>query len=83
MDLGTIVQTSVHFLQTHQLLSLVGGIALLVWAVKKPMDFAKFAIFVLILAVILYFLSLIGDSTSTGMRFKNDAGKRTEKALVE
>jgi hypothetical protein len=52
---------------------------LIIVATAKPKDIYKFIVFAVIMGVVLYILSQLGDSTSTGLQQKDKMIYQTRK----
>ena len=81
MELADLITLIVSFFHAHKLIVALILVVLGAWAIKKPKDFLKFIIFIMILVVVLYIVSLLGKSTFTGVQYKDDVKTKTEESI--
>ena len=74
----SIVQFAVSFYHEYSIVVIVVGVILLVIAYNKPKESFKFAIFLVIMACVIYAIDLFGDSVDIGTKNKDQMIQKTK-----
>ena len=74
-----IVSYSVNFYHSYPAVVIVVAVILLIIAYKKPKESFKFAIFLVIMACVLYAVGLFSKSLETGKENKDQMIEKTKR----
>lgn len=81
MNMERLIDQAMVFLQRH---SLIGAVLLLIALVaifKKPKEFFKLAILVVVIGVAMYFITLAGDTMFSGVEKKDKMVTQTREKM--
>jgi len=73
-----IVAHAINFYHSYPVVVIVVAVILLIVAYNKPKESFKFAIFLVIMACVLYAVGLFGKSIETGKENKNQMIEKTK-----
>ena len=79
MDFERLLNSGIYFFKSNPIVAFALVIGLIIVATAKPKDIYKFIVFAVIMGVVLYILSQLGDSTSTGLQQKDKMINQTRK----
>ena len=79
MDFERLLNTGINFLQNHPIAVIVLVVGLVIVSTAKPKDIYKFLVFAVIMGVVFYIISQLGESTSTGLDKKDEMIQQTRK----
>ena len=68
-----------NFLQNHPIETIIQVVGLVIVSTAKPKDMYKFLVFAVIMGVILYIISHLGDTASTGLEQKDKMIHQSKK----
>lgn len=74
----SIVQFAVSFYHEYSIVVIVVGVILLIIAYNKPKESFKFAIFLVIMACVIYAVDLFGESVDVGKQNKDQMIQKTK-----
>lgn len=83
MDINYYVSLAISFLSTNRIVALVIGLALLLFIWKKPGAAIRFAIFVAIVAVVFYLISLLGGAMFEGADYSENIHTKSMNQLEQ
>ncbi len=81
MNIDYYFSLAVNFLYTNKIVALIILVVLILFIWKKPGEAFKFGIFVGVMAVIFYFISLMGGTMTDGSGDKKHMSTKSEQAL--
>ncbi len=73
-----LIAYAVNFYHEYSIVVIVVAVILLIVAYNKPKESFKFAIFLVIMACVLYAVGLFGKSVETGKENKNQMVEKTK-----
>ncbi len=76
-----LISYFVSFYHEYSIVVIVIGVILLIVAYNKPKESFKFAIFLVIMACVLYAVGLFGDSIGLGQKNKSEAVNKTRQLI--
>ena len=79
MDFERFFNLAVNFLQAYPVLAVILVVGVVIVATAKPKDIYKFLVFAVIMGVVFYVISQLGESTSTGLNQKDEMIHQTRK----
>jgi hypothetical protein len=79
MDFERLLNTGISFLQNHPIAVIVLVVGLVIVSTAKPKDIYKFLVFAVMMGVVFYIISQLGESTSTGLDKKDQMIHQTRK----
>jgi lipopolysaccharide export LptBFGC system permease protein LptF len=79
MQIERWLDTGIHYLQNHPLVVLLLFVGLIIVSTVKAKGIFKFVVFAIIIGVILYIISQLGETTSTALKNKDDMIYQTRK----
>ena len=79
MDFERLLNSGISFLQNHPIATILLVVGLVIVSTAKPKDVYKFLVFAIIMGVVLYIISQLGESTSTGLKQKDEMIHQTRK----
>lgn len=74
----SIIQFAVSFYHEYSIVVIVVGVILLIIAYNKPKESFKFAIFLVIMACVIYAVDLFGESVDVGKKNKDQMIEKTK-----
>lgn len=83
MDITHLLNLLLAFTRDYTLLAVIIGLGLAWYAWLRPREFFKFCILLVVLAAALHFLSLFGDTLSSGSGAKDRMIHKTTDALED
>jgi len=69
----------IYFLKNNPIITVALVVGVVIFATAKPKDIYKFIVFAVIMGVAMYIISMLGESTSTGLDQKDDMIHQTRK----
>lgn len=81
MDIGYYSSLVVNFLSSNRIIALVIGLALILFIWKKPGEAIRFGIFIAVVAVAFYLISLVGGAMFEGADYSNKVHTRSIQEL--
>ena len=78
----SLINFAVNFYHEYSIVVIVVGVILLIIAYNKPKESFKFAIFLVIMACVIYAVDLFGESVDVGKKNKDQMIEKT-KGLVD
>ena len=79
MNFERLLNTGSNFLQNHPMEVIILVVGFVIVSTAKPKDIYKFLLFAVIMGVILYIISQIGDTASTGLQQKDKMIHQSKK----
>jgi len=77
------LNTGINFLQNHPIEVIILVVGLVIVSTAKPKDIYNFLVFAVIMGVILYIISQLGNTASTGFKQKDKMIHQTRKQIFE
>ena len=74
----SIIEFAVSFYHEYSIVVIVVGVILLIIAYNKPKESFKFAIFLVIMACVIYAIDLFGESVDIGTQNKDRMVEKTK-----
>lgn len=74
----SIIQFAISFYHEYSIVVIVVGVILLIIAYNKPKESFKFAIFLVIMACVIYAVDLFGESVDVGKKNKDQMIEKTK-----
>ena len=81
MDFNTLIERCQVFFQNNRIVALAIIAALALLGYLKPKVFFKALMLALLLGVVLYIISLLGESTTTGIQQKDQMMYKSKEIL--
>ncbi len=81
MNFNTLSEKCQFFFQNHKAIALAIIGALCIFGYLKPKEFFKLLMLALFLGVVLYIVSLLGESATTGIEQKDQMMHKSEELL--
>ncbi len=81
MEFSELIDIATSFCTGHPLLAVFIGALLALYAWREPKEAFKIAAVLVLLGVVLYFLTLFGQTTSTAILEKDEMIYKTRDAL--
>jgi uncharacterized phage infection (PIP) family protein YhgE len=79
MNFERFLNTGINFFQNYPIAVIILVVGLVIVSTAKPKDIYKFLVFAIIMGVIFYIISRLGESTSTGLDNKDEMIQQTRK----
>lgn len=79
MNFERLLNTGINFLQSHPIAVIILVVGLVIFSTAKPKDIYKFLVFAIIIGVIFYIISQLGESTSTALKTQDEMIHQTRK----
>ncbi len=83
MDINYYVSLAINFLQTNKIIALVIVLALVLFVWKKPGAAMRFGIFLGIMAVVFYLITLMNDLMFEGADYTNEMDTKSIQQIQE
>lgn len=83
MEIEKYLSLITIFIHNNKLAALAILFAVAVFAYKKPKEAFKFSLFIIFMAVTMYFISLLGDTSFKGFQQKSEGVIETEQILKQ
>lgn len=83
LDFDKYWSLAVHFLANNLLITAGLVLALIIFFYKKPVEAVKFLGFCALLITVVYVMSLLTESGSTGMSGSGVLRKKSQEAIME
>jgi len=81
MDFNALIEKCLLYFQNNKAIALAIIVALCLFGYLKPKQFFKLLMLSLFLGVVLYIVSLLGESTTTGIQQKDQMMHKSEELL--
>lgn len=81
MNIESIVAMGVSFLYANKIIALIIGLAIFLFVWKKPAEAFKAGVFIAIMVVVLYMISLMGGTMFQGAGGKGTMTTKSEEAM--
>ena len=79
MNFESFLNTGINYFQNHPIAVIILVVGLIIVSTAKPKDIYKFLVFAIIIGVIFYIISQLGESTSTALKIKDEMIHQTRK----
>ena len=79
MNFERLLHTGINYLQGNPIAVIILVVGFVIVLTAKPKDIYKFLVFAVIMGVVFYIISQLGESTSTGLKQKDDMIHQTRK----
>ena len=79
MNFERFLNTGINYFQNHPIAIIILVVGLIIVSIAKPKYIYKFLVFAIIIGVIFYIISQLGESTSTALKTKDEMIHQTRK----